>query len=606
MSSLWRENFVGIAVGLLFVVLAGRLVQLHSEAGDELSQTATRQRLLQETVPARPGDILDRAGRVFATSVMVRSVYVVPSRILDVGPTAERLAVALNLDPTQLERQIAGHAQQQFFWVKRRIGETEADAVRNLKLPAGTWGFREEFRRSYPMGALAAHVIGLRSIDGVGQGGVEQHYDATLRGHDGVRELVRDARGRVIEVREEASVAPQHGQHVQLTIDARLQTFVDRALDDLTARWKPESACAVVLDPRTGDVLALGSRPGFDPNQPNHVPEAAWKNNALCSIYEPGSTFKPFVVAWALQEKVIQRDELFNCEHGEYRMGKRLLHDHHPYGDLSVTDILVKSSNIGMAKIGQRLGNARLYDAAVSFGFGGKTGIDLPGELSGILRPLSEWTSYSTGSIPMGQELSTTPLQIIAAFAALANGGRLITPHVLHKVLEQKATGPQHHHHESAEGLGGIPLAIMKADGPEGAGGVVSETTIHIDVATWVRTQALTAVVERGTGKRARLPGYSVFGKTGTAQKLNPHGGYSDDRHISSFVCGAPADNPRVLVIVSVDDPRAASRAETFGGSVAAPTAAAILEKTLKQLGVPAGAQTARAIEDETDDVSVD
>lgn len=570
----WRERFVVSLLLCAWGILAARLLQLHWMSGDELGTLAARQKSFQQVAPARPGEIVDRRGRVFATSVAVRSVYVVPSRLASSPDMAAKLATALNLDAARLCERIAAQSQQQFLWVKRRITEDEADRVRQLKLPSEAWGFREEYRRLYPQGEVAAHVIGFRNIDGQGRGGVEESFDSRLRGHDGFRELVRDARGRVLEVNEETAHPPRHGQKVVLTLDAVIQVFTEQALDEVILKWKPQSACAIVLEPKTGELLAMASRPAFDPNAPDAIPAAAWKNRPISDMYEPGSTFKPFVVAWAIKHGCIQPDEVFDCEHGEFRMGGRVLHDHHPYGPLNVVDILVKSSNIGMAKIGLRLKNERLYDAAISFGFGGPTGIELPGELSGRVRPLKKWNSYSTGSIPMGQELAATPLQIIAAYAALSNGGKLITPHV---VL-----------HESGE------------DGPPRP--VIVSQAIDPSIADWIRRTALTAVVSRGTGKKAELKGLQVFGKTGTAQKLDPETGlYSKQLHVSSFVCGAPADDPRVLVLVSVDEPSVG--AEHFGGSVAAPAAGRILKNTLVQLRVPAADRIAHA---ETDDAPDD
>src|SRR4029077_17136670 len=225
-----------------------------------------------------------------------------------------------------------------------------------------------------------------------------------------------------------------HGQTVVLALDAVIQVYAERALDAVVAQWKPRSACAIVLDPNTGDLLAMPSRPTFDPNHADEAQPEAWKNRPVADMYEPGSTFKPFVVAWGLAQGCLRHDEVFHCENGEYKLGRRVLHDHHKYGPLSVVDILVKSSNIGMAKIGQRMGNARLFQATMAFGFGGRTGIELPGELSGRVRPLKQWNSYSTGSVPMGQEVAATPLQIVAAFGALANGGTLKTPRLVVRI----------------------------------------------------------------------------------------------------------------------------------------------------------------------------
>jgi cell division protein FtsI/penicillin-binding protein 2 len=428
---------------------------------------------------------------------------------------------------------------------------------------------REEYLRRYPQGSLAAHVLGLRTIDGIGRGGVEQAFDEVLRGKDGRRELVRDARGRVIEVYDRGDEAPVHGRTVVLSIDCVVQLFTERELDALMRKHRPESACAIVVDPRTCDVLAMASRPAFDPNRPVGVAADAWKNTAIASIYEPGSTIKPVIVAWGLEKGLIARDEEFHCEQGVYKMGSRLLHDHHPYGRLSLTDVLVKSSNIGMAKIGERLQNGQLYEALVAFGLGRKTGCGLPGELEGTVRPLGQWTSYSTGSIPMGQELSVTPLQLIAAHAALANGGSLISPRVVLGQTERAGTGD---------------------DGRPGEGvyaPVVTRVLAH-ETAQWVVQGPRVDVVRRGTGTKAQLDGYTVFGKSGTAQKTDPRtGAYSQREHVSSFLCGAPAGNPQVLVLVVVNEP--APEAGHFGGEVAAPAASRILERTLAHLHVPPG-----------------
>lgn len=582
----------GRAVALLLVlactVLAGRLVQLHWSSGLQFERLAARQRVFREVVPARAGEIVDRHGLVFASSVTVKSLYVDPSRIREGSKFARQLGRVLKVDPDGLLEKISSHPERQFLWIKRRLEADEVEAIRGLSLPEGTWGFRDEFRRVYPQGATAAQVVGLRDIDGVGRGGIEQSLDSRLRGLDGKRELVQDARGRVIEVRELPSQTVRHGETIVLTLDAVIQVHAERALDGVIEQWKPRSACAVVIDPRNGDVLAMASRPTFDPNHPQGVPADAWKNRSIADIYEPGSTFKPLVVARALERGCVARDEMFDCENGEYRMGRRVLHDHHRYGRLSVADILVKSSNIGMAKIGQRLGNRGLYEAALAFGFGNPTGIELPGELPGKVRSLKRWNSYSTGSVPMGQEIAATPLQIVTAYAALANRGKLISPHLVADGVEADSRGGMSGPTESARVAGAI---VAQPVSPE--------------IAEWVRREALTAVVSRGTGKKAVIPGYDVFGKTGTAQKPDPvTGEYSRQLHVSSFVCGAPADDPRVLVLVSVDEPTVAVNGEHFGGSVAAPAAAQILRQSLLRLQVhpTASSQQTAVLPDEYGD----
>jgi cell division protein FtsI/penicillin-binding protein 2 len=563
-TSNWRARVIVGGLLAVWAVLAGRLVQVQWWSRDRFTDRVLRQLVLEETIPARPGDILDRAGRLLATTTRTWSLYVDPTRIEEPWTFCREVSQALALDPDRLFERLGAHRDGRFLWVKRRLTDDEVAAVRALELRTGSWGLDPEFKRHYPQGALAAHVLGLRDIDGIGHGGVEEGLEPLLRGRDGRRKLVRDARGYVLDVLDEVDVPPQQGATVTLTIDSVVQLETERRLDQLMEECRPRSACAIVLDPASGEVVAMASRPAFDPNRPDRVPDAAWKNQAVAAVYEPGSTFKPLVVAWALEHGAIERDDEFDCEGGAYRMGRRTLHDHHPYGRLSVTDILVKSSNVGMAKIGERLGNDGLYAAAATFGFGRRTGIELPGELPGLLRPLDDWTSYSTGSIPMGQELASTPLQIIAAHAALANGGRLISPHLLLSRTDFQSVRVN-------------DSASTALD----ATNVVVAPTVSADVARWVVETPLVEVVRRGTGRKAALSDQTVFGKSGTAQKLDlSTGGYSDREHVSSFVCGAPAERPRLLVLVSIDAPTLGG--SDFGGTVAAPPAADILRAALR------------------------
>lgn len=556
-----RRRTVVALVLCAWLVLAGRLVQVQLGQREHFQERAQLQQTWVEPIPVPPGDLVDRNGRLLATTIRCQSLYVNPSLIDDPESFARRLAQALATDPATLEDRITQDPSRQFLWVKRRLSESEAQRIRDLDFPSGVWGFRQEFRRQYPQGVLAAHVIGLRDIDGVGRGGAEQAFDNLLRGREGQRQLVRDARGYVIEVLQEVTQTPRQGQTVVLTIDSVVQLIAERELDAVMQKWRPRSACAIVLDPHTGEILAMASRPTFDPNASAESDPAGWPNRAISVEFEPGSTIKPCIVAWAIEEGVIDPRQQFDCEQGAYGMAGRVLHDHRPYGVLSVGDILVKSSNIGMAKIGEQLSNQRLYEAAAEFGFGRTTGIELPGELSGTLRPLAEWTSYSTGSIPMGQELASTPLQVIAAHAVLANGGRRVTPHVLLRAGENTNVT----HSVSAR--------------------VVSEETAH-----WIVREPLTQVIEHGTGTLARIDSLQVFGKSGTAQKIDPETGrYAPDRYVCSFVCGAPAEDPAVLVLVSVDEPSAPG--SHYGGSVAAPAAAQVLQCVLAHLSGRPGMQ---------------
>ncbi|MFM9960587.1 MAG: peptidoglycan D,D-transpeptidase FtsI family protein [Planctomycetaceae bacterium] len=621
-----------------WLILGGRLVQLQWFSRARFSaQVASQSEFLEEIAP-RPGDIFDRDGRVLATSIVAKSFFVIPRQLTKQPKQWElvqAIAEAVGQDADQLQARIAQHNEKHFLWIRRRITDADVlDKLYALKSPRTgpqLFGFRDEFLRQYPQGALAAHVLGGRDVDGVGRGGIEQSLNARLAGKPGYRRLMLDSRMRVIEVQTDIEQAPQHGQSVTLSIDTVIQLHVEQELDRVMEKWNAKHVAAIVLDPKTGEVLAMASRPAYDPNDLTHVSDEAWKNQALAAIYEPGSTFKPMIVGWGLEHGFIRRDEAFHCENGEYRMGHRVLHDHHPYGTLSLTDVLVKSSNIGMAKIGQRMKNAELYQAAVAFGFGRRTGIELPGELSGMLHPLKRWTSYSTGSIPMGQEVAVTPLQLIAAHAALANGGMLISPHLVRAHHSAPSGRPwaekpnrgertadadsflkqisyQSPQSDSADGpwlpdaeqftspddedlLSGQTRAPSNDAGDESnaddlplAAPVVSKT-ISADVSRWLVESVMTEVVKRGTGKKARLDDYTVFGKTGTAQKRDPlTGKYSNRLHVSSFVGGAPAANPRVMVCVMVDEPTGSG--EHFGGDIAAPPAREIIHQSLVQLGV--------------------
>jgi cell division protein FtsI/penicillin-binding protein 2 len=561
-------------LGLGWLVLTARLVQIQWWQQDKFATKAEQQRELIEEIPARPGDIVDRQGRLLATTLTTRSLYAVPALIDHPEEFAKAIAGPLRISAESLTEKICSNPKRQFLWIKRRLSDAEVELIKELHLPKSASGFRDEYRREYPQGVVAAHVLGLRDIDGTGRGGVEEFFDADLRGQNGQRHIARDSRGHVIEILDDERQAPRAGRTIRLSIDVVIQLYAERELDAVMKEWKPESCCAIVIDPTNGDIVAMATRPTFNPNQPENALPESWKNRAIADIYEPGSTFKPMIVSYGLDRGLIQKDDVFNCENGEYRMGRRTLHDHHRYGRLSLVDVLVKSSNIGMAKIGERMENPGLHEAATIFGFGRKTGIELPGELPGILRPLKEWTSYSTGSIPMGHEIATTPLQLLTAHAALANGGQLVRPRIVLPSAE-----------ESANSLKGL-----------------TESTVTRETAQWIVEHPMQEVVTRGTGKKAQIPGYHVFGKTGTAQCLSPDGGYVHGKYISSFVCGAPAESPRLLALVVVN--QSSVGGETFGGRVAAPAAASILRQSMVYLRISPDDHLLRTAADWKDDAA--
>lgn len=570
-----RTPIVVLGMVLLSLIIAARLVQVQWSMRVDWATKADHQQFHEEQIPARPGNIVDRNGRLLATTITAPSLYVIPNLIEDRAAVANTLSVTLEIDFRSLLSKLERYRDKHFLWIRRRLSEDDVVKIRQLGLPKKIWGFRNEYLRQYPQGSLATHVLGMRNIDGIGIGGVEQAFDHLLRGEDGVRHVVRDARGRVVDVKGDIATAPELGKTIVLSVDSVIQLFVEQELDQLVEKWKPESACITVLAPHTGEVLAMSSRPTYNPNHPTDIHESAWTNHNIASMYEPGSTFKPIIVSWALQQNAINADEVFDCERGAYRMGRRLLHDHHRYGELSVTDILVKSSNIGMAKIGERLTNDGLYQAASIFGFGRKTGCQLPGEVVGKLRPLKEWNSYSTGSIPMGHEIAVTPIQLITAHAALASEGKLSSPKLLLRTLDERIDDGKRRETESAS---------------------LFSPTVDADIARWIVQKPMTQVVERGTAKKAQLDGYAVFGKTGTSQKIDSKTGlYSSQKSVCSFIGGAPAEDPQLIVLVVVDDPtQGGSR---YGGTVSAPAARTILKKSLAYLGISHSASPLRTAE---------
>lgn len=570
----WRTSALTRFIFAAWGVVALRLIHLQWYQADELARLATRQSEVVVEVPARPADIVDRNGKLLVGSITSQSLFIDPKYFKVEPDFIQELADAVHLKFEDLSQRVDDYKDKRFMWVKRRLSDDEVDHVLNLKWPKNSFGFREEFQRQYPQDELAAHVLGLRDIDGTAKAGVELSLDQLIRGKPGKRKLVKDARNRIVEVDYSPEDAPRQFQAVQLTLDLAIQMFAERELEKLCEEWKPSAATVIVMEPRSGELLALASRPTYSPNDLRDVPEEAWKNQAISIVYEPGSTFKPFIVAWGLQQKALTIDDTFNCHFGTYRMqGGREIRDVGKHGVLNVTDVLVKSSNIGMAQIGDRMKNEGLYAAVTRFGFGRPTGVELPGELSGILHPLEKWTSYSTGSIPMGQEIAVTPMQLAAAHCALANGGKLISPRVLKGVLGDGSEMD-------------TTFTVSMTDPHLATPPQIVTSTVDENIADWIIREPMAEVVRRGTGLKARIPGYSVFGKTGTAQKYDPKtGGYSSKNFVVSFVGGAPVNDPKVIVLVVVDEPHTFQR--VLGGKIAAPVAARILQRTLLHLRVP-------------------
>ena len=537
-----------LVLGLLALSGIGvRLYGLQVVKGQWYGDLAFRQHQRAVVTRAHRGTIHDRNGHVLALSVVRLSLFANPSRIKDPVGTASALGEILGRPAGDLEKRL--RRKGYFVWLGRKLEPTQVAAIRALKVRG--LGFREEIKRIYPNGGLACHVLGFSGTDNTGLEGIEARYDAALTGRAGRYRVYRNGRPRgprlrYPELEEGRSVA---GADVVLTLDLWMQYEVEQALDELVRKHAPRAATAIVLDSTTGEVLALAGRPGFDPNKFSKSPREAYRCRAVTDTYEVGSTIKPLVAAAAIAEGLTQPgDEVF-CENGSWRIRGRTLHDHKPFGNLTVSGIIEKSSNIGIAKVASLLGPEVLYSYLSAFGLGRSTHVGLSGEERGIMQPWSRWTSSTMVSIPMGHEIALTPMQLATAFNCLASGGVHVAPRILLRMTG--SAGDSSHRF--------APMQTARV--------------FKRELVETVMDPMLCQVVQRGTGKRAKIEGLAVAGKTGTAQKIDPETQtYSHSKHVVSFVGYAPADRrqgePKITVMVLVDEP---TKEVGGGGRVAAP-----------------------------------
>jgi cell division protein FtsI (penicillin-binding protein 3) len=541
-----------VAVHVAVVVRLGYLQLLR---GDELSRAAERQ--YSKAIPLKPkrGPIVDRHGLVLAVSSGVESIFADPRRIADPAGVAARLAPWLGERAIDLEERL--ESDRPFVWLKRKLPPAAVQPIRALHLPG--IGILPESLRFYPNRELAAHVLGFEGVDDRGLEGVELAHDRLLAGDAGLALVERDALGRDVSAQPRIVKTPVPGQGLALTLDARIQYVAERELDAAWRQTGAKSGMILAMEPRTGDILAMAIRPTFNPNAYQAATSDQWRNRGVTDPFEPGSTFKAILAAAALEEGVATPEDRFYGEQGVITIANRTIHDWKRYGWLSFGEVLKFSSNVGSIKIGLALGRERYYKHVTGFGFGAITGSGLPGESRGQLRPPQRWSGLSLASMSIGQEISVTGLQILTAFAAIANDGRLMQPRVVKAILD-------------ADGREVRPLP------PQAVRQVISPAT-----AARVR-QLLTAVVAEGTGQRASVPGYAVAGKTGTAQKLDPVARvYSRKPGVLSFVGFVPADDPRLVMLALLDEPKTVA----WGSEAAAPLFAAVAAPALRYLGVP-------------------
>ena len=547
----------GLCAG--FALLAAQLYSIQVRDHERYVTLARRQQLTSEVIPARRGTIYDCKLHKLALTREVKSCFLSPRDVEDPAEAASVLARLLGVDAAALRQKVESERDRQFLWVKRQLSDEEAARVEAVTLRGVHLQVEQE--RVYPVGQLASHVVGFTDIDGHGREGVEARYDALLAGKPGRRALYRDGRRRCRAVGTLSDEPAQNGYDLVLTIDVALQGIVEEELDRIMRDWKPAGATIIVLDVPTGEVLALGNRPTFDANEPGRVPAECRFDRAVGFSFEPGSVFKPFVFSGALGAGTVDLEDEIFCHEGYYkpRQGQGL-RDHKAFGWLTARDVVVQSSNIGMALIGESMGMPLLYRTVRNFNFGDRTGIELPGEVSGKVFPLPSWRPVSLTRIPMGHEVSVTPIQLATAMNALANDGVLVLPRVVRAVVDWEH---------------GLAQQPERKDGRRVMPSALAQTMVK---------DVLANVVRKGTGQRAGLTTYEVAGKTGTAQKL-VDGVYSHTRFVSSFACVAPVEKPRITVLVVVDAPTTGP--SYYGGTVAAPSAARVVEESLFYLQVP-------------------
>ena len=527
-------------IGLLFAIFLCMLLLAGARAGwlgivkaDTLQSAAATQQTANIVVPARRGTITDANGIELAVSQPAQTIAATPYLIDDAPKVAVKLASILRKPQDKLLRKLA-RRDTGFVYLARRVPPRRALRAEKLKIEG--LQFIPEYSREYPRDWMAAQLLGNVGTDGSGLSGLEYRLDQSLRGRDGERRLVRDALGDTIELREDQRTAP--GEDVRLTLDAAIQDHAEEVLAQLGEQWQPKGATALVMDPRDGSILALANWPRVNANKLYEAPDYAMTNRATGATYEPGSTFKAFTVAGALEDGKVTPTTPFSLP-PVLQVADREISDAHPRGweTRDVAGILKESSNVGAALIGRRLGARRFDQWVRRFGFGAKTGVDLPGEESGIVLSYDDYSGSTAGNMAMGQGLAVTPMQMSAAYAAIANGGILRPPHVVASVGGRKPPVPKGKR-------------------------IISERT-----AASVRKMLEGVLGPGGTASGAAIDGYELGGKTGTAEKPDENGGYSKTKFVASFVGFAPAAHPRLLVAVMVDEPKG----DIYGGTVAGP-----------------------------------
>jgi cell division protein FtsI (penicillin-binding protein 3) len=540
-----RQRVVLVTLLAGFGLLGLRAIYLQVVHADYLQKQGDARYLRTVTDNTHRGMILDRNGEPLAVSTPVESVWVQPAMFTEARARWPRLAATLGLSVGELSRQLRKYSGREFMYVKRQVAPDVAQKVRELAIP-GVF-LQKEYRRYYPTGAVASHVVGFTDIDDRGQEGLELAYDDLLRARPGYRRVLKDLNGNVVQTVRIISL-PVPGQDIVASLDRRIQYLTYRELKAAMKTYGARAARAIVLDVRTGEVLAMVNQPDFNPNNRIQPQDALYRNHAVTDVFEPGSTMKPFTIAAALESGQFNPQSLIDTSPGRLRVGPTIIRDERDYGVLNVAQVIEKSSNVGAAKIALSLDRQRIGDMFRRVGFGATTGSRLPGESAGLLTPSARWVPVDQAHVAFGYGISVTALQLARAYAALANDGVL------------------------------VPVTLLRRDRPP-----VGERVMSIRTARAIRDMLELAVSDAGTGTEAQVMHYRVAGKTGTVHKLIA-GDYSANHYVASFAGMAPAAHPRLVMVVTVDDP---SGGDYFGGQVAAPVFSRVMAGALRLLNIP-------------------
>jgi cell division protein FtsI (penicillin-binding protein 3) len=546
-----RSKAVFLLFFIFLLLCVARLLSTQLFRSSYLSSLAKKQQnLFLELEPMR-GTIYDTNRKALAINLPAESLYASPRELKekDKQLIISQLGPVLSLNEAFLKERLSRN--KSFIWLSRKINPEQAEAARKLNLRG--LGFIKESKRRYPNSYLASQVLGFAGLDNKGLEGLELAFDKYLKGEAGWALFLRDARQRKLGIWEEM-VLPKDGYDLVLTIDEVVQYIAERELENAFRSHHAKGASIIVMDPHTGAILALANRPTYDSNEPGKAGKEELRNRSVCDLFEPGSVFKIVTLCAALEEKAVNEEDKFFCENGSYQVASHTLHDHRPHGWLTFREVIGQSSNIGTTKVAQMLGPEVICRYVKLFGFGVKSGVDLPGEVSGITREAREWSKISIAAIPIGQEVAVTAMQLAGAISVIANGGQLMKPYIIQSIKDKQGE-------------------IIKKFSPQ-----LIRKVISLETAERAK-KILVDVVENGTGTLAKIPGITAAGKTGTAQKLEPNKTYSHNKFVASFIGFAPADDPLVAIVVILDEPH-----PYYGGVVAAPVFKNVANDTIRYL----------------------